>query len=166
MSRFIRAAGIVIKDDEVLLIWRKNESEEFYVFPGGSVEKDETIKEAVIREILEETSIQVKLDELIYHHQYETSDQYYYLCEYKSGDVKLDEESVELKRTLKGADLYKPLWVKIDKLPGLLLYPFRICIRAYVFSLLRFVLKDGLIIYEAPSLFQRLSKEMLKLCDT
>lgn len=42
MSRTgIRAAGILIKDNKILLIHRTREGKEFWVLPGGGVEKNE-----------------------------------------------------------------------------------------------------------------------------
>ena len=60
----IRAVAILIKNDEILLIYRKNEKE-YFVFPGGGVEERETIEQAVIRELMEETTIEVKINKLL-----------------------------------------------------------------------------------------------------
>ena len=57
----IRSASILIKDGKILLIHRKNGGNEYYSFPGGGVEKGETIEDACIRELLEETSIKIKI---------------------------------------------------------------------------------------------------------
>ncbi|MEI8328023.1 MAG: NUDIX domain-containing protein [Candidatus Taylorbacteria bacterium] len=59
-----RATAIVIRDGHALLIHRKNEKE-YFVFPGGGVEKGETPERAVIREVMEETSIEVRLVKLL-----------------------------------------------------------------------------------------------------
>jgi 8-oxo-dGTP diphosphatase len=53
----MRAAALIIKEDKILLMHRKKEGREYWVFPGGSVEEGETPEEAVIREIMEELSL-------------------------------------------------------------------------------------------------------------
>jgi 8-oxo-dGTP pyrophosphatase MutT (NUDIX family) len=52
-----KAAGIIIKDKK-LLVSIEN-SKDFYIAPGGSLEADETPKEALIRELTEELGIKV-----------------------------------------------------------------------------------------------------------
>ncbi|KAB0495636.1 NUDIX hydrolase [Pseudomonas vancouverensis] len=74
----IRATVICEQDRRVLLV-RKPESR--WTLPGGKVERDETVPNAAIRELQEETSLIV--DELVYlmvldsggtrHHVYEVS---------------------------------------------------------------------------------------------
>ena len=64
----IRAAGIVLKGDKVLLMHRVKNGDEYYTFPGGSVEENETIESAVLREILEETTLKVELGKEVYFH--------------------------------------------------------------------------------------------------
>ena len=53
---------VVIDGDKILLVKRTGKSLEGnkWALPGGYVERDETIKEAAAREVLEETGYQVK----------------------------------------------------------------------------------------------------------
>lgn len=71
MSFHIRvsARGIVINKDKILL----NEfgGGEYYNIPGGDVEPGETVKEAVVREIFEESGLNVTAGEMIYVLEYE-----------------------------------------------------------------------------------------------
>src|ERR1035437_9976151 len=122
----IRAVAILIRGDEVLLIHRKNEKE-YFVFPGGGVEEGETIEQAVIREMLEETTMEIKINKLLYHHIYDNdTEQYFYLCDYISGEPKLDENSEEKKKMLEGKDFYDPKWIEIKELKNMLVYPLEI----------------------------------------
>lgn len=66
----IRAVAVLVKDDKVLLIHRTRDGKEFWVFPGGGVEEDEKIEEAVVREVEEEASIKCKIVKLLYTHIY------------------------------------------------------------------------------------------------
>ena len=57
----IGVAVIVIKEDRVLLGKRKNaHGSGSWAFPGGHLEFNESIKESAIREVSEETGIQIK----------------------------------------------------------------------------------------------------------
>ena len=58
-----RAGGILIENGKVLLIHRIKDNDEYYVFPGGGIETNETIEQATKRELLEEAEIKVELIE-------------------------------------------------------------------------------------------------------
>jgi 8-oxo-dGTP diphosphatase len=121
-----RAVCIMLKEDSVLLMHRVKNNEEYFTFPGGGVEEGETIEEAVVREVLEETQLETEIQKLLYIHHYEQSDQYYYLCKYKSGNPILGN-SIEKERMEKDeCDVYKPKFVKIMKVKNLLVYPLEI----------------------------------------
>lgn len=60
--RAVVTDGVVVKEDEVLLIKRAIEPYKgFWVLPGGHVEDYETVEEACIREVKEETGLDVKI---------------------------------------------------------------------------------------------------------
>ncbi len=122
----IRAVAILIKDNQVLLIHRKNEKE-YFVFPGGGVEQGESVEAAVIREVREEATIDIKINKLLYHHIYDDdTEQYFYLCDYIKGEPKLSVDSEENIKMSKGNDYYSPLWFKIEELKNTLVYPLEI----------------------------------------
>ncbi len=61
-THIVAGAGIVINDnDEILMVKTYNAG---WVFPGGQVEVGENIIDAVKREIMEETGIEVEVGEL------------------------------------------------------------------------------------------------------
>lgn len=92
MSR-IRLAGIIPMGDGFALMHRKDvkknpDRQEYYVFPGGGQEENETFEEGTLREIKEEFWIDVKIVRKLYEEYSEKFDQttIYYLCEYVSGE--------------------------------------------------------------------------------
>ena len=56
---------MVYKGDQILVINRKKSDWPGLSFPGGRVEKDETIEESVYREIKEETGLNLNIVKLI-----------------------------------------------------------------------------------------------------
>lgn len=88
-----RVAGIIIKDGkEILLIHRKKEDSEYWVFPGGSLEDtDASLEAGLLREIKEETCVEVEIQKLVYTHEYTTSKGLYFICKYISGNPVLGE---------------------------------------------------------------------------
>lgn len=125
-----RATGIVIHNENILLIERKKPNQHYWVFPGGGVEEGESIEEAVVREIVEETSIKVTIEKKLYTHFYDQAhknrgNQHFYLCRYESGEPLLGE-SGEKKAMESGLEYYKPLWYPTSDLEKLLLYPLEI----------------------------------------
>jgi mutator protein MutT len=123
----IRAVAVLVKDDKVLLVHRTRYGKEFWVFPGGGVEENEKIEEAVVREVEEEASIKCKIVKLLYTHIYSDlgHKQFYYLCKYISGNPKLGEYN-ELRTMNEEDQTYEPVWVNIKELHEKLLYPLEI----------------------------------------
>ena len=111
-----KAAGcIIIKDNKVLLILQK--SGNFWGFPKGHLEENETEIEAAKRETLEETGLEVILDDRT---RYETNyivrneidkTSVFYLAKVKSGKIKKQEAEVE--------DIQ---WFEFDKALNMIIY--------------------------------------------
>jgi 8-oxo-dGTP diphosphatase len=59
-----RVGVLVIKDDTILLLHRWNKGNEYFVIPGGGLEGTESLQETAIRELMEETSLNVKLSDV------------------------------------------------------------------------------------------------------
>lgn len=57
-----KASGIILQDRKVLV--ERSVGKEFFIHPGGKIEAGETPKQALIRELMEEFSIQVDEEDL------------------------------------------------------------------------------------------------------
>ncbi|HEU5114463.1 MAG TPA: NUDIX domain-containing protein [Candidatus Paceibacterota bacterium] len=118
-----RAAALIIKDGQVLLLCRRKPGEDVYMLPGGTVEDGETPEEAVEREIMEETSIESafikKLDSFV-----TASERTHHIFEYKymSGTPRLHPDSPEHVGSTKDT-YFEPVWVDVKLVKDLEMWP-------------------------------------------
>jgi ADP-ribose pyrophosphatase YjhB (NUDIX family) len=127
-----RAGAIVCHNNNILVIYRKKSHKEYYTFPGGTVEDNETIGEAVIRELQEETSITATLTQSVYHLEINNimqdngllgvKHEYLVVCNYVSGEPVLHHNAVERQRQ-SNSNVYRPMWIPIHDIKNTLLYP-------------------------------------------
>lgn len=120
----MRATAVIIKDSLILLIHRFRNGVEFFVLPGGGVEEGESIEEAVIREVKEETNFDAKTNkklwEFLNDHNGNKKMHYFYLITDFSGDMQLGgEEAIENSPE----NSYTLEWHKLNELEKIPLKP-------------------------------------------
>lgn len=104
-----RVGAVIRKGDEVLLIHRHKNGEEYWVLPGGGVEDEETLEEALRREVMEETSLAITSFELIRECPgYEGRCHYFY--EVKTDDIEPELGGPE-KGNMDATNIYILEWV-------------------------------------------------------
>ena len=113
----MRACAVIVHKEKVLVLWRKFNGKEYFVFPGGGVEENETLENAVIREAFEETSLIVKVERFLYKLNTPDIENNFYLCSYISGEPKLGNAN-EVQEITETND-YKPMWKNISEFPEL-----------------------------------------------
>ena len=87
--------GIVNYKNKIVLIHRIKTKDDgtirdYYVIPGGKIEKNESHEEALRREIKEELGIEIEIKDLCLElddRDYNDSFQYFYNCNYKAGEL-------------------------------------------------------------------------------
>lgn len=62
----VRVTGVVIEDDRILVLDQDTGTGRAWSLPGGKVEDGETLAEALVREMREETGLQVEPGRLLY----------------------------------------------------------------------------------------------------
>lgn len=62
----IRVTGILIENDSILLLDQNVEESRSWSLPGGTLEEGETLERGLIREMREETGLDVKVHDLLY----------------------------------------------------------------------------------------------------
>ena len=60
------AKALIIKDGKMAAIKIRDAGEEWYIMPGGGQEAEETLNEAVCREVSEELGIAIECKELLF----------------------------------------------------------------------------------------------------
>ncbi|MBM7665999.1 8-oxo-dGTP diphosphatase [Solibacillus kalamii] len=93
------ASAIIIKDNRVLMI-RTIDSNSWSI-PSGGVEDGETVEEACIREVAEETGYEVKIVKELHTKktivkEYKVTTQYF-LCEITGGDIQYKDPDEEIE---------------------------------------------------------------------
>jgi 8-oxo-dGTP diphosphatase len=115
-----RAAAIIIQNEKLLVIHRQKPGEDYFKLPGGGVELDESFEEACIREVKEETGLDVISLQLVYKYLYRGSEEICFLAR-----VPLDEPVLggsEAKRH-SPVNSYTLEWVNAGQLAEINLLP-------------------------------------------
>lgn len=113
--RFTNAVDIILYHENMILLTKRgiNDIEQEFVLPGGHIDKsDKYIEEAIIRELMEETNIEVKFEDL---KQFKTFGDIhrdprkrvistcFYTTKFKQHPFKMNEEVLSL------------FWIKLDE---------------------------------------------------
>ena len=64
----IRAAGILIKDGQILLVRHEKEGKSYWLIPGGGVDYGESVEKALVREFQEEVGLNIQVGKLVLVH--------------------------------------------------------------------------------------------------
>jgi len=64
-STRIRVGAICCENDSILLVEHEKEGKRYWLLPGGGIQGGETMKDALVREVMEETSTEVRADNLL-----------------------------------------------------------------------------------------------------
>ena len=115
-----RAAGVIIQNGKVLLIHRIREDREYWVFPGGGVEENETIEEALDREMAEELSIVVQEKNFLFKIENVGRNEHHFLISRYEGEPKIGGPEAE---RMNDKNQYILTWVSVEQLNSINLFP-------------------------------------------
>ncbi len=128
MKKTIEVVAAVIEKDNTYLATQRGYGEFIHQweFPGGKIEEGETREEALVREIQEELSLDIAIDDFLttVHYEYEQFNliMHCYLCHIVKGDMSLSaHEQIkwlekENLRTVNWLPADVPVVVAIEKL--------------------------------------------------
>jgi ADP-ribose pyrophosphatase YjhB (NUDIX family) len=112
MSKAARA--IILDNNNLLVMHRNKHGSEYFTLVGGQVNDSETIEQALVREVKEETGLDVVNARLVYieEHAPPYNEQYIFLCEiaaHQLVDIQPAAEEALMNRL--GMNIHAPLWV-------------------------------------------------------
>ena len=119
------ARAIIFEDGKVLVMHRNKYGSEYYTLVGGRLNDTETPEAALVREVKEETGLDVTNARLVYieEHPAPYNEQYIYLCEIGPHQaIAIQESSEEGQMNQLDANVHTPLWVPAKHFANL---PFR-----------------------------------------
>ena len=119
MKRIEVVAAIIRKDDKIFATQRGyGEWKDWWEFPGGKMEVGETPEEALVREINEELSAEISVDEFLCTVEYDYPQfhltMHCYICSLLTESLHLNEH--EAARWLKNNELDSVKWLPADKI--------------------------------------------------
>ncbi|AAT43548.1 NUDIX hydrolase [Picrophilus oshimae] len=96
----VAAGALVLKNNKFLLVKRMDEPDAgLWAVPGGKLEYGETLEQCAVREIKEETNIDIKINGIASITEIILKDFHYviidYLAEYLSGSIKSSSDAMD-----------------------------------------------------------------------
>lgn len=62
----VRVTGVLIENEKILIVQQKVSQNRAWSLPGGRLERGESLAACLVREMKEETGLEVKIDRLLY----------------------------------------------------------------------------------------------------
>ena len=116
------ARAIIIENGKVLVMQRKKHGDEYFTLVGGLANDGETPEKALVREVKEETGMDIIAVRLVYveKHPAPYNEQYIYLCEVAPhSEVAVQDSSEEGYMNSLQANMHQPMWVGARAFAGL-----------------------------------------------
>ena len=110
--------AVIIRDNSLLVMKRNKFGSEYYVLIGGGVDMGETIEKSLLREVKEETGLEVSQFRKVWVEEagppYGT--QHIFLCNDPGGEPQMQPDSDEASLNARGQNTYHPVWLPLDQL--------------------------------------------------
>ena len=91
-----RAGAVILRDGAILM--STSQSVDYYYSIGGAVHVGETAEEAAVREVLEETGVEMQVDRLLFIHEN------YFSEAFRGGDIRWHEVALYFLMKSEGLD--------------------------------------------------------------
>lgn len=111
------ARAIVIEGDKILVMHRNKQGSEYFTLVGGRVHEDENTEEGLVREVKEETGLDVTDAKLVFieEHPEPYNKQYIYVCKVAPhGEISIQDSSEEGFMNRIDINTHKPLWAELS----------------------------------------------------
>lgn len=112
------ARGIILHQDNLLLMERWRGRLHYFSVPGGGIEPGETPEQTVVRELAEETGCVVRPERELYRLRFhDGSESVLFLCTYIAGEPHLPADAPEAQEGPNNR--FNPRWVPLGQLADL-----------------------------------------------
>ncbi len=118
-----RSAAIIVVNGQVALIERRRAGTLYYLFPGGQIKPGEQLEDTARREIQEELGLVVEIGRMVALLTFRGDPQYHFLAEVIGGEFGTGTCAEMTGRAPEHAGAYRPVWIPLEKLTELPLYP-------------------------------------------
>jgi ADP-ribose pyrophosphatase YjhB (NUDIX family) len=111
------ARAIIIEDGNMLVMNRNKQGSEYFTLVGGRVDDNETTQQALIREVKEETGLDVVSAQLVFieeHPEPYNQQSIFYCTVAPHGPVAIQDTSEEALMNRMDIDIHQPLWIKLQ----------------------------------------------------
>jgi ADP-ribose pyrophosphatase YjhB (NUDIX family) len=119
------ARAIIIENGQLLVMHRNKYGSQYYTLVGGKLNEGESAEDGVVREVREETGLEVVRGRLVFYEQHPEpyNEQFIYLCEVAPhADVAIQSYAEEAMMNRLDANTHRPLWISAKAFENL---PFR-----------------------------------------
>ncbi|MCX6155157.1 MAG: NUDIX domain-containing protein [Candidatus Kapabacteria bacterium] len=123
MSKKLGVRAVIINDSQLIMVEHVEKGHgAFYIFPGGGLEDQESIFDATVREVAEETNLVVIPEAIIYIRETRMGEnmgvEFYVKCRLESGELNLGHDPEKDSQVLKSVSD-----VPLDKLQDIKWFP-------------------------------------------
>ena len=120
MMKTIEVVAAIIRKDDMIFATQRGygDFKDWWEFPGGKMEAEETPEEALVREIKEELSTDISVDKFLYTVNYDYPKfhltMHCYMCSLLSEALHLNEH--EAAKWLNREDIHSVNWLPADEI--------------------------------------------------
>ncbi|MFC1723075.1 NUDIX domain-containing protein [Nanoarchaeota archaeon] len=112
--------ALIIDNNKILLIHRQKAGREYWVLPGGTIEKGETPEQTVIREVKEETNLDIDISKPLWEITDEISKNFYFKASSMTNETELGGPEAKINSP---ENNYELVWVTKREMTKLNILP-------------------------------------------
>jgi 8-oxo-dGTP diphosphatase len=105
-----RACAAILNDSKILMVCHQTPSRTYWTLPGGGWEVGETIEQTAIREVKEETGLNIEVIKLLFEENYEYGNCYCYLAKLMDENIEPTLAFLPKEESLFGTMLQSAAW--------------------------------------------------------